>query len=196
MMRQPEPAPSTGSAGFAKSRGWFIEGHRSSTTSSFCDEDVSGSIWRAFGKTRRLMMADPAVIEVPSPDGRHRARLRYAGEIRFGPPYFHLELDERKWRRRLFGDAHLWSPEGNLFVVQEWLSTDYGRGPVTRLLIVDADERREITIAETDRGFVVPVRFIGERLVVEQQFASVTRQYDRALPERRGWSRLAAFWRA
>jgi hypothetical protein len=42
-----------------------------------------------------------------SPDSRHRLRLTYVREIRFGESYYHLELDGKKFDGRLFTDNFL-----------------------------------------------------------------------------------------
>ena|SRR5258708_4359809 len=70
-------------------------------------------------------MRDAWNIAAPSPDTQHTAHFIYGGEIRFGPPYFSLLVDNYSFGQRIFGDAHLWSPLSNLLAVQEWLTIDY-----------------------------------------------------------------------
>ena len=71
-----------------------------------------------------------------SPDGRYKAVLEYEGEVRFGPSYCRLELNGKPLSGRIFGEVLCWSDDSRYLALQEWLSTDYGKGPVTRVLLI------------------------------------------------------------
>jgi hypothetical protein len=107
-------------------------------------------------------MAHPFDIRSPSPDARHTALFAYAGEVRFGPPYFSLAVDGCSFGQRIFGDAQLWSPSSDLLAVQEWLTLDYSEGPITALVIVDLRLRREVSAERAVKQFIVPIAFKGQ----------------------------------
>jgi hypothetical protein len=116
-------------------------------------------------------MAHPFDITSPSPDTRHTAQLAYSGDIRFGPPYFSLSVDDYSFGQRIFGDAHLWSSSSDLLAVQEWLTLDYSEGPITELVILDLQLRREAVLARVVKGFIVPTAFVGPNVVYRKDYA-------------------------
>src|SRR5262245_9605334 len=103
-------------------------------------------------------MYDAFNITSPSPNMQHRAHFAFSGEIRFGPSYYALSIDDYAFDQRIFGSAHLWSPASDLFAVQEWLTLDYSEGPITALLLIDVHLRREVSVARATKIFVVPER--------------------------------------
>jgi hypothetical protein len=111
-------------------------------------------------------------ITLISPDGRHQAVLSFSGEIRHGPMYYSLTLDGRSFRRRIFGDAGLWSPDSIYFAVQEWGTTSYTHGPQTHLLVIDLQAEREVSLCPADKGFSEPRAFEGDRLVCAKVYYS------------------------
>ncbi|MEW6669211.1 MAG: hypothetical protein AB1512_28700 [Thermodesulfobacteriota bacterium] len=96
-----------------------------------------------------------------SPDGRHRAVFHYEGEFHWGPAYFRLELDGKVFPNRLFDDGMCWSDDSRFFAVQEWMSTDYGKGPVCRVLIFDTEGEKYRLLRTVRNGSVTDFRFIG-----------------------------------
>ena len=106
-----------------------------------------------------------------SPDGRHSAHFAAAGEVRFGPLYFALAVDGRSLGERIFGEAHLWSPDGAWLAVQEWLTLDYSAGPITALVLIDLRQGREATVARATKAFLVPQEFSGARLAYREERA-------------------------
>lgn len=92
----------------------------------------------------------------PSPDGAHIARFLFSGEIRFGPPYYALALDDASFGQRIFGAEHRWSASSRFLAVQEWLTLDESAGPITALVLIDVALRRETTIARATKAFLIP----------------------------------------
>ncbi|NPV08326.1 MAG: hypothetical protein HPY83_10260 [Anaerolineae bacterium] len=131
-------------------------------------------------------MNDPSSRYVRSPDGHHIARLRYAQEIRFGPACYNLSLDSYDFGRRIFGEPCLWSPDSSLVAVQEWLTADERRGPLTRLLLVDLESGLECAVSDASKGFLVPLRFEEGKLVYVRRYYTfgppLTVEYERDLP--------------
>nr|WP_240472584.1 hypothetical protein [Pectobacterium brasiliense] len=108
--------------------------------------------------------------KLPSFDRQHTAMLIYAGEIRFGPPYFSLSIDGKALDDRVFGKDMLWSPDSRYLAVQEWLSTAERDGPQTALLCVDVLEERQCQVSQAAGGFIVPMRFEDDKLIYEKQY--------------------------
>jgi hypothetical protein len=105
-----------------------------------------------------------------SPNGKHTAQLHYEGEIRYGPAYFTLSLDGKTFPGRLFGDVLSWSPDSNYLAVQEWLTTDYLTGPVTRVLLIDLEADRCSELEPVQKGFAQVFQFIGDTFGYRNHF--------------------------
>jgi hypothetical protein len=109
-------------------------------------------------------------IIAPSPDSFHKAVLKYIGEIRFGPAYYSLTIDKISFAERVFGNSYLWSPDSRYFAVQEWETTSEGRGPQTRLLLIDLDLKQECVLCRAEKGFVVPQKFEKDKLIYTKEY--------------------------
>lgn len=116
-------------------------------------------------------------IASPSPDNQHTAQLAFSGEIRFGPPYYSLSVDDYSFGQRIFGSAHLWSLSSNLLAVQEWLTLDYSEGPITALVLIDIHLRREVSVAQVTKAFLVPEAFDGSIMVYHKEEAGQVVQH-------------------
>ena len=110
-------------------------------------------------------------IRSASPDGYHSAHFSAAGEVRFGPLYFALAVDGHSFGERIFGEAHLWSPDAAWLAVQEWLTLDYSAGPITALVLIDLRQGRTTTVARATKAFLVPQEFAGPLLIYREQRA-------------------------
>src|SRR5262245_59515401 len=104
-------------------------------------------------------MHDSFNITSPSPDTLHITHFALAGEIRFGPFYYALSVDDYSFGQRIFGTAHLWSHSSAFLAVQEWLTIDYSEGPITALLLIDVRLRRAAALARATKRFLVPESF-------------------------------------
>ena len=109
-------------------------------------------------------------IMVPSPDSVHKAVMRYAGEIRFGPAYYSLIINKISFGERVFGASCLWSPDSRYFAIQEWETIKESDGPQTGLLLVDLPNRRECILSRAEKGFIAPKRFEREKLIYAKQY--------------------------
>jgi len=112
-----------------------------------------------------------------SPDGSHAAKFLYAGEIRFGPPYYTVELDglllrKRLLRKRYFGVACSWSSDSSYLALSEWLSRSESRGPETQVVVIDIPNRQECAVDRVRGGFAEPARFEGNTLIYTETFYS------------------------
>lgn len=119
-------------------------------------------------------------IIAPSPDSSHTAVLKYMGEIRFGPAYYSLTIDKISFEERVFGNSYLWSPDSRYFAVQEWETTSEGRGPQTRLLLIDLELRQECVVSRAERGFIVLQKFEKDKLVYTKEYhqANMIKEFE------------------
>jgi hypothetical protein len=105
-----------------------------------------------------------------SPDNTHKAVLTYLGEIRFGPAYYSLRMQDIFFGDRTFGNSHLWSPDSRFFAIQEWETIFEGRGPQTHLLLIDVEDKRECVLSRADQGFIVPRSFDQDKLIYTKEY--------------------------
>ncbi|WP_155724812.1 hypothetical protein [Stutzerimonas stutzeri] len=105
-----------------------------------------------------------------SPNGTHTATLHHSGEIRFGPEYYELSIDYHLLKGQLFGSALAWSQDSRYLAAQEWLTTDYGAGPVTRAVIFDLEHGTYASLKITDKGFAQDFIFSGEVFIYKKHF--------------------------
>lgn len=105
-----------------------------------------------------------------SPDNSRKAVLEYANEIRFGPAYYHLKVDDTSFGGRVFGNSFLWSPDSRFFAVQEWESTSETQGPKTRLLLIDLENKRECVLSRAEQGFIIPQQFDNDKLIYTKKY--------------------------
>ncbi len=105
-----------------------------------------------------------------SPDNLHKAVFEYVNEIRFGPAFYRLKVDDISFGRRVFGVSFLWSPDSRFFAVQEWESTNEETGPKTQLLLIDLEVRRECVLSRADQGFIVPKQFESGKLIYTKKY--------------------------
>ncbi|MDX1366815.1 hypothetical protein [Pseudomonas sp.] len=105
-----------------------------------------------------------------SPNGTHTAVLHYGGEIRFGPEYHELSIDSYLLKGKLFGSVLAWSQDSRYLAAQEWLTTDYGTGPITRAVIFDLARSLYAPLKKTDKGFAQDFIFRGEAFIYKKHF--------------------------
>ena len=130
-----------------------------------------------------------ATQKYPSPDGSAFVALKYEGEIRFGPPYFALQINGRNIAGRVFGDKVRWSEDSQYVALQEWLSTSESEGPQTSLICFQPRSWQQCKVSGARGGFIEPKKFDGDRLIYSKQQFSLglqqTTEYEiefKALP--------------
>ena len=131
-------------------------------------------------------------IEANSPDGRHRAVLEIAGDIRFGPPYFNLKIDDWDFAERVFGDVYLWSGDSTLFAIQEWLTTSFQEGPQTALTLFDLSSQEECRVSGADKGFIVPLSFEDNVLIYKKEYlgTGIIREFEIDFRSLNRWKKI------
>ncbi|MDY6842758.1 MAG: hypothetical protein SVW57_01515 [Thermodesulfobacteriota bacterium] len=113
-----------------------------------------------------------------SPNNKNHARLILEGEIRFGPAYFKLELNGLRIPDKLFGDKLFWSHDSIYLATEEWLTTDYQKGPITRLLLFNFQTMKQSGFKRIEKGFVRDVTFFEDRLKYIKEYAATGRDIE------------------
>ena len=80
--------------------------------------------------------------------------LDIAGEIRFGPQYFELEIQGVKIPKYYYGFNRAELEGGRYLAIEEWLTTDYQKGPITRVAIFDLENGLVSRLKTVQKGFV------------------------------------------
>lgn len=107
-----------------------------------------------------------------SPDFSHQIDFLYQGEIRFGPAYYGIKLDGKTLKKRTFGLELLWDERSEFLALQEWQTTDFEKGPLTILLLVDLNNNRLARLSVADQGFIKPLRFENENIIYQKEMTS------------------------
>ncbi len=105
-----------------------------------------------------------------SPGKVHGFDFIFEGEIRFGPSFYKIKLDGKLIENKLFGFEFKWHPESNYLALQEWLTTDYRKGPITALTLIDLKTKKFAQISKADKGFIIPLRFENDSIIFEKDY--------------------------
>jgi hypothetical protein len=79
------------------------------------------------------------------------------------PQYGELILDGEPIARDIEYESLTWSDDRRRLAVQQLVS--WGKGPRTRVVVIDAEGRIELTVAPATQGLCNPVRFEDDVLV-------------------------------
>jgi hypothetical protein len=109
-------------------------------------------------------MSDSWDISITDSSGDAFASLRYAGEVRFGPAYYHLRLAGYESGERLFGGCYLYDDSQSILALQEWMDRRFD-SPNTSLLLLDLRQRRECRVAGCSDGFISATSIDPETLI-------------------------------
>ncbi|KAF7786146.1 hypothetical protein PRUB_a0620 [Pseudoalteromonas rubra] len=85
-------------------------------------------------------------------------QLSYESEIKFGPAYYSLEIEGHKVPGFYYGFDRSELLNGRYLAIQEWLTTDYKKGPKTRVAIFDLDNKLVSRLEVVEKGFVSDFR--------------------------------------
>jgi len=105
-----------------------------------------------------------------SPRHKHGFNFIYEGEIRFGPAYYKVELDGLTITNRTFGFEFKWHPDNKFLALQEWLTTEERKGPITALTLVNLEDRTFARISTVEQGFITPLAFENNVIVYKKEF--------------------------
>ena len=124
---------------------------------------------------------------------KHRVEKIFEDEIRFGPAYYRLKIDDKMVPDRIFGEPLKWSDDSRLLAAQEWLTTDYQKGPVTRAVLIDVEAWSIAPLKVAEKGFAEEFRFEGLRFVYRKKFLGSGEETETEVhvPSINNWSSLA-----
>ncbi|WP_234041659.1 hypothetical protein [Persicirhabdus sediminis] len=74
--------------------------------------------------------------------------------------------------------------------LQEWTTTDYGKGPQTSLVVFDLQDNREVEVSSANKGFISPIKFDGSLLIYKKEYLGKgkTVEYDIEFESLEWWS--------
>ena len=113
----------------------------------------------------------------------------FEGEIRFGPTYYKIKLDGQLIENRIFGFEFKWHPNSTFLALQEWLTTDYQKGPITTLTLIDLQKGKFARISTAEKGFIKPIEFTNNIIIFEKEYLAngKTEEYEIELDEIKNW---------
>ncbi|WP_046006004.1 hypothetical protein [Pseudoalteromonas rubra] len=80
--------------------------------------------------------------------------LKFLSEIKFGPAYYTLIIAGKKVPNFFYGFTRSELLNGRYLAIEEWLTTDYQKGPITRVAIFDLENKLVTRLAAVNKGFV------------------------------------------
>lgn len=124
-----------------------------------------------------------------SPGKTHEFDFIFEGEIRFGPIYYRLKLDGDLISNRIFGFEFKWHPESEYLALQEWLTADFQKGPITALTLVDLTTRKFARVSKADQGYIKPLMFKDELIIFKKEYPSggKTIEYEINIKQIQNW---------
>jgi len=130
-------------------------------------------------------------IPFESPNRLIAGRLRYENEIRFGPRYYSLYIQNHGvLRNKIFGGILLWSDHSKYLALQEWLTTNESDGPWTRLLLIDFQENLSCFVAGVKGGFIKPIKYENKKIVYIKEFQNTNSEFEVEISSINNWEQL------
>ncbi|WP_221405677.1 hypothetical protein [Dysgonomonas massiliensis] len=121
-----------------------------------------------------------SIGDYKSPDKNYGIDFVWEGEIRFGPAYYSIVLNGSPLVDKIFGFEFKWRSDSSFLALQQWLTVDYRKGPITALLLVDLKCGKMAQVSIAEKGFVNPLRFEGNLVIFEKEYYSsgLTKEYE------------------
>ena len=116
----------------------------------------------------------------------------YAGEVRFGPPYYYMVLQGKLILDKVFGFEFKWDADARYIAIQEWLLDEQPNGSLTALSIIDPMHQTICQVTPWEQGLVFPIDFKEDILSYEKEWGSNGHltQHQVKLTEIGNWTRL------
>lgn len=105
-----------------------------------------------------------------SPDGNYILSFRYIGDIRFGPSFFRMKINNYIVKDMYFARNFVWSADSRYLAVQKWIELDPHNGPHTSIFLMDMKRDVWTDVAPTYKGLVSPVRLTKDYLVYSKEY--------------------------
>lgn len=124
-----------------------------------------------------------------SQDKKNGFDFIFEGEIRFGPTYYKIKLNGQLIENRIFGFEFKWHPNSTFLALQEWLTIDYQKGPITALTLIDLQKGKFARISSAEKGFIKPIKFNSDIIIFEKQYLANGKivEYEIKLDEIKNW---------
>ena len=103
-----------------------------------------------------------------SPDGKHSITFTYEGEIRFGPKYWNVAVDNILIKKRIFGTEHRFSPDSKFVALQEQEYVN-SESIVTYLVLIDLITKKITRLSKAADGWLLPLD-LGQDKVIYNKF--------------------------
>ena len=129
-------------------------------------------------------------IECFSPDKKHKAILKYISEIRFGPAYYSLLINNKEIKDRIFGGRILFSKNSVYLATEEWLTTDYAKGPITRVFLFDVVNQKVSEFKVIEKGFTRDFRFDANLFIYTRDSVGKKSEVEVDLTKINNWKPL------
>lgn len=131
-------------------------------------------------------------IPIRSPNKLHSLKFIYQSEIRFGPMYFRVIINNGSLKNRVFGDEFKWHSNSEYLALQEWLTTSERKGPRTALAIINLENELIARVSEAKGGFIKPIKFEGNKIIFDKGFYNrgVTQEYEIDLDNINNWEKF------
>ena len=130
-------------------------------------------------------------ISLKSPNTLIIGQLIYQNEIRFGPPYYSLFIQDLGWLSgRFFGNLYLWSDDSNYLALQEWVTINEAEGPWTRLLLINFQTGLGSHVAGAKGGFIKPIMFEHEKIVYLKELQNTQNEFEVNIKSIDNWEQL------
>ena len=98
----------------------------------------------------------------------HVIKFINAGDIRFGPEFYKIELDGEKINNRVFSASPIWSDDDRYLAIQEWETRMESNGPNMKLCIIDFELKRQF-MGMPIHGYTAPKHFEDHLLIYEKR---------------------------
>ena len=127
-----------------------------------------------------------------SPNNKHGFDFLFKGEIRFGPEYYRVKLNEEVVQHRIFGFHFKWSTDSKYLALQEWLYANERKGPYTFLSIIDVESCLIARISQAKGGFTKPMKFNDDKIIYQKEFLSKGKvvEYEMKIDKINNWEEL------
>lgn len=118
----------------------------------------------------------------------HTITLVDKGEIRFGPSYFEMLIDNKMLPNKCFG-MNIWMFDNLLFGAEEWLTTSEHNGPMTRLVLFDLRKMQYSPMKEI-HGFPEIARMEESNLIYVRREKNWNTEVEIAIDKIESWSAI------
>lgn len=98
-------------------------------------------------------------------------------------------MDGKIIKDRIFGFEFKWHPDSTFLALQEWLTTDYRKGPITALILIDLKFKRIAQISIADKGFIRPIKLENNLIIFEKEYLAKGKaiEYELELDSIENW---------